>query len=125
MKDEKIEEQNKASSLFRQPATVNHLDSDEIEPAVVFLEEKSALGCDLDWLCSRPHHLKRLILSAITEDTHVEGADELVIDDHHGSRIVELTTIMRSGEDGDKPFVGEEFIAILDNLMSSGDQIDL
>ena len=53
----------------------------------------------------------------------LEGTHEAFINCHHGTCIIKLTTIIGSRKDGDKLSSGKELVAILDDLMSTTNQI--
>ena len=52
-----------------------------------------------------------------------ERAHEALIDGHHCARIIELATIIGRREDGHELPVGEELVAVLDDLVRTHDQI--
>lgn len=51
--------------------------------------------------------------------TNLEGAQEGLIDAHHGTRIVKLATIVGRGEQRDQVPLREELITILHDLWSA------
>ena len=55
----------------------------------------------------------------------MEGARQIFLDAHHGSAVVELSTVVRRREDCDELLLGEELIAVLNDLMSATDEIQL
>jgi len=64
---------------------------------------------------------RHLLLVCRLEDA--EGAHQALVDRHDGPRVVELAALVGRGEDGDKLPVGEELIAVLDDLVRAHDQI--
>ena len=48
--------------------------------------------------------------------THLEGAHERLVYAHHGSGVIKLATVVRSGEQRDQLSFSEELIAILHHL---------
>ena len=54
---------------------------------------------------------------------NLERAHQIRVHTHHGSSVVELATIVRSGEDGDQLPPREKLVAILYDLVSSADQV--
>ena len=55
--------------------------------------------------------------------THLERTKETLVDAHHCTGIVEFTAIVGRTEQGDQLSLGEEFVPILDDLMSAAYQI--
>ena len=55
----------------------------------------------------------------------LEGADQVFVDAHQGTRVVELSTVVGCGEDGDQLPFCEEFVALLDHLMGAADQVEV
>ena len=51
-----------------------------------------------------------------TRTAYLERAQEGLVDTHHGTRVVELATIIGCGEEGHEMPLGEELVAILDDL---------
>lgn len=56
---------------------------------------------------------------------NLEAAHECIVNRHHGSSVVELSAVVRSTEESDQLSLGEELVAVLHNLVSSADQIDV
>jgi len=48
--------------------------------------------------------------------TYLEGAEECLVHAHHRSSVVELTAIVRRGEERDEKSLGKELVTILHNL---------
>lgn len=55
--------------------------------------------------------------------THLERAKQALVYAHHGSSIVELSAVVGCAEQGNKLALGEEFVAVLDDLMGTADQV--
>ena len=55
--------------------------------------------------------------------SYLEGAEQALINAHHGSSIVELATVIGCAEQGDKLSFGEKLVAVLNDLMRSADEI--
>jgi hypothetical protein len=55
----------------------------------------------------------------------LEGADQILIDAHQGSGIVELPAIVGSREDGNQLPLREEFVSLLNHLMRTAHQIEV
>ena len=62
-----------------------------------------------------------LLLVGRLEDA--EGAHKRLVDGHDGARIVELSAVVGRGEDRHELPVGEELIAVLDDLVRAHDQV--
>lgn len=56
-------------------------------------------------------------------ETHLERAEQALVDAHHGASIVEFTTIVGCREQRDKLSLREELVTVLDNLMCTADQV--
>jgi hypothetical protein len=48
---------------------------------------------------------------------HLERTSEVLLDAHHGSTVVEFSTIVGGGEDSDQLLLCEKLVPVLDNLM--------
>lgn len=55
--------------------------------------------------------------------TNLERAEQTLVDAHHGSRIVKLAAVVGRAEEGNELALGEKLVAILDNLVSTADQV--
>lgn len=55
--------------------------------------------------------------------TNLEGAEQTLVHAHHGTSIVELAAVVGGAEQRDELTLGEEFVAILDDLVSTADEI--
>lgn len=55
--------------------------------------------------------------------TNLEGAEQTLVNAHHGTRIVELSTVVRCTKQGDELTFGEELVSILDHLVSTTDEV--
>ncbi len=64
-----------------------------------------------------------LLLLSRLED--LERAHQRVVHAHHGTRVVELTTVVGRAEDGDQLALGEEFVTVLDDLVSAADEVQV
>ena len=53
----------------------------------------------------------------------LEGAEQALVDTHHSACIVKLSAVIRSTEEGDELALGEELVAVFDDLMSTADEI--
>jgi len=53
--------------------------------------------------------------------TNLEGAEQTLVDAHHGTGVVELATVVGGTEESDKLALGEELITVLDNLVGTAD----
>ena len=63
-----------------------------------------------------------LLLSGLQ---NLETAHEGVVDGHHGTGIIEFTAVVGGREEGHQLTLGEELVAILNDLMSPADQVDV
>lgn len=54
---------------------------------------------------------------------NLERAKQALVDAHHGTGIVKLAAVVGSGEEGDELALGEELVAVLDDLVSTADEI--
>ena len=57
--------------------------------------------------------------------THLEGAEQALINAHHGTGVVELAAVVRSAEQRDELALREELVAILDNLVGTADKVHI
>lgn len=55
--------------------------------------------------------------------THLERAQETLIDTHHGTRVVEFTTVVRRAEQRHQLALREELVPILHNLVRTAYQV--
>ena len=55
--------------------------------------------------------------------TNLERAEQTLVDAHHCTGVVELSTVVRRGEQRDELPLREELISILHNLMRTADEI--
>jgi hypothetical protein len=55
--------------------------------------------------------------------TNLERAEQTLIDTHHGTRIVKLSTVVRRTEQGDELAFREELVSVLDHLMRTTDEV--
>jgi len=53
----------------------------------------------------------------------LEGAHESLVDAHHGAGVVELTAVVGGREKGDQLPLGEELVAVLNDLVGSADEV--
>ena len=51
-----------------------------------------------------------------TRTAYLERAQEGLVDTHHGTRVVELATVVRRREESHQVSFGEKFVPVLDNL---------
>jgi len=66
------------------------------------------------WAQPRHHHLL---------NTNLERAKKAFVDAHHGTSIVKLATIVGRTKERDELTLGEELVAILNDLMGTADEI--
>lgn len=52
---------------------------------------------------------------------NLEGADQILIDRHHRTRIIELSAVVGSGKDGYQLALRKKLVAVLNNLMCPAD----
>lgn len=64
-----------------------------------------------------------LLLLLLSRLEDLEGAQETLIDRHHGTSIVELATVVGSREECDQLAFGEELISVLHDLMRTAYQV--
>jgi len=55
----------------------------------------------------------------------LEGAHEGLVDAHEGARVVELAAVVGGGEERDQLALGEELVAVLDDLVRPADEVDV
>ena len=67
-------------------------------------------------------HLSDLLLSWFED---LEGADQIVVDAHQGSRVVELSAVVGGRKDGDKLSFSEELVALFHHLMRPAHQVQI
>ena len=65
------------------------------------------------------------ILSFICRLENLKAAHKSLINAHHCTRVVKLTTIVRCTEESNKLATLEKFVAVFDDLMRTADQIDV
>ena len=83
-------------------------------------------------LCARRRHRSsssnssiRISLFFLSGLEDLERTHQSVIDTHHSTSIVKLSTVVGSREDGDELSLGEELISVLDNLMGTTHEIQV
>lgn len=54
---------------------------------------------------------------------NLEAAHESIVDGHHGAGIVELSAVVRRGEECNELTLSEEFVAVFNDLMRAANQI--
>ena len=74
------------------------------------------------WRSVRPSHAHAFLVQRLED---LERADEILVDGHHRSRVVEFSAVIRSGEYGDELSVAEELVAIFDDLVCSADEVEV
>lgn len=57
--------------------------------------------------------------------THLEGAEQTLVNAHHRTRIVEFTAVVRCAEQRDQLALREEFVSVLHNLMRTAYQVHI
>jgi len=55
----------------------------------------------------------------------LKGAEQSFVDAHEGAGVVELAAIVWRGEDGDELPVGEELVAVFDDLVGPANEIEI
>jgi hypothetical protein len=55
--------------------------------------------------------------------TNLERAKQALVDAHHSTRVVEFAAVVRRAEQSHKLPLGEELVAVLDDLMRTADQV--
>lgn len=55
--------------------------------------------------------------------TNLEGTQQTLVDTHHGTGIVKLSTVVGGTEQSYQLALGEELISVLDYLVGSADQV--
>lgn len=55
--------------------------------------------------------------------TYLEGAEQTLIHTHHGAGVVELAAVVGRAEEGYELALREELVTILDDLVSTADQV--
>ena len=58
-----------------------------------------------------------------TRTTNLEGAEQALVHAHHGAGIVELAAIVGGAEERHELTLGEELVAVLDDLVSTADEV--
>jgi hypothetical protein len=53
----------------------------------------------------------------------LEGTEQALVNAHHGTCVVELSTVIGRAEQSDKLSLGEEFVSILNDLMGTANKI--
>merc|ERR1719229_400622 len=56
---------------------------------------------------------------------NLETAHECLVNAHHCPGVIELSEVIRSGEEGDQLTSGKEFVTILNDLVGSADQVEV
>lgn len=56
---------------------------------------------------------------------YLEGTHESVVHTHHGTGVVELAAVVGSTEQSDELPLGEEFVAVLHDLVRAADQVEV
>jgi len=54
---------------------------------------------------------------------NLEGAEQALVHAHHGAGIVKLAAVVGRAEERHELALGEELVAILDNLVSTADEV--
>lgn len=54
---------------------------------------------------------------------NLEGAEQALVDAHHGTRVVEFAAVVGSTEESDQLTLREELVPVLDDLMGAADKI--
>jgi hypothetical protein len=63
------------------------------------------------------------LLFLLSRFQDLEGAEEALVDAHHGTGIVKLSTIVGSTEQSDQLALGEELVSILNDLMGTANEV--
>ena len=72
------------------------------------------------WIVSGTGYILLLLLRWLE---NLEGAEEALVDAHHGAGIVELAAVVGGAEERDKLALREELVAVLDDLVSAADEV--
>lgn len=67
--------------------------------------------------------VRDLLLFLLGGLENLEGAQQALVDAHHGACVVELAAVVGRGEESHELALAEELVAILDDLVSTADQI--
>lgn len=67
--------------------------------------------------------LKDILLLLLCRLQNLEGAEQALVDTHHGASIVELAAVVGCAEQGDELALGEELVAVLDDLVGTTDEV--
>lgn len=57
--------------------------------------------------------------------TYLEGAEQALVDAHHGTSIIEFATVVGCAEKSNELALRKKFIAILDDLVGATDQVHI
>ena len=78
-------------------------------------------------ICRASSLLAAILGSNIREGkkTNLEGTQQALVDTHHGTGIVEFSTVVRCAEQSNQLTLRKEFVTILNNLVSSADEIHI
>mmetsp|Transcript_60708 Transcript_60708/g.159058 ORF Transcript_60708/g.159058 Transcript_60708/m.159058 type:complete len:203 (+) Transcript_60708:48-656(+) len=68
-------------------------------------------------------YVENYLLLALHWLEDLEATHQGLVDRHHGTCVVELAAVVRCAEDGDELSLGEELVAVLDDLVSAADEI--
>lgn len=55
--------------------------------------------------------------------SHLEGAEQALINTHHGAGIVKLAAVVGRRKEGDQLAFAEKLVAVLDYLMSTANEV--
>ena len=56
---------------------------------------------------------------------NLEGAHEILVNGHQRARVIELATVVGRGENSYQLFLGEELVAVFNNLMPAADEVEV
>lgn len=80
-------------------------------------------------ICYHAFNISKMILVVrLPNDqssTNLERAEQRLVHAHHGARIVELATVVWRAEQSYELALGEEFVAVLNDLMRTADQVHI
>lgn len=81
-----------------------------------------AVSRKIGWIKTHLPHLEPLLL-LFSGFQDLERAQEALVNAHHGARIVEFSAVVWRTEQGHQLTLAEEFVAILDDLMRTTDEV--
>lgn len=58
-------------------------------------------------------------------NTYLERAEQRLVNAHHCTSVVELSTVVGCAEEGDQLALGKELVTVFDDLVGTADQIHI